>query len=88
MTNASKFWANIRKLEPIFETSIIYELGSGESIQFWFDDWFQGQLSNKFKVVFRQVRYTDISVEQWFAGQDSNLIMVQGEMQEGQQELA
>jgi zinc-binding in reverse transcriptase len=63
MSNASGFWSSLRSITEIFNVSIKFQLGQGETIQFWHDDWLQGPLKLQFPYLYSQARYRDISIK-------------------------
>jgi hypothetical protein len=63
MSNASRFWSSLRSITEIFNVSIKFQLGQGETIQFWHDDWLQGPLKLQFPYLYSQARYRDISIK-------------------------
>jgi Reverse transcriptase (RNA-dependent DNA polymerase) len=70
LSNRSRFWSSMKVLVPIFESSVRFQVGQGDTIQFWHDRWLENTLKNQFPSLYQCARYTDIAVSDCYqAGQ-------------------
>jgi zinc-binding in reverse transcriptase len=85
--SASHFWQDINSLAPLFNSSTTFTLGTGETIQLWYDNWNQEELNHQFSRLFEQVRYKDASVAQCYANEAWNITVAGALTFEGQQDM-
>jgi zinc-binding in reverse transcriptase len=70
MANGSRFWLELRILQPILRSSTTFRLGRGTTIQFWHDDWLQGPLSAQFPCLYQHAADKDGSMaDYWQEGE-------------------
>jgi hypothetical protein len=62
MNQATPFWILLNKLEDFVNISMKFEIGNGEKIIFWLDNWQGTILKWEYRVLFTFVQDTNISI--------------------------
>jgi hypothetical protein len=62
MNNASRFWKDLATLKNILSSTVKFQVGQGDNILFWHDNWAQGILKYEFPHLFAIITDPDASI--------------------------